>query len=101
MSSVLTERYLQFVEKVAGDGDLNRQLEAIEPGDSSAVLALAASKGYIFTVEELKEASREASRLYYTGDDELSEGELEMVSGGNKKHPPKKVIIVIIAILIG
>ena len=104
MNSVMTERYLEFVEKVARDRSLNSRLEAIQPGDSQALLTLAASKGYIFTAEELKEASLEAKRLFDKGNDELSEDELEMVSGGNKKPPAKGhplVVIAIIAILIG
>jgi predicted ribosomally synthesized peptide with nif11-like leader len=104
MNSVITERYLEFVGKVAGDRNLNSWLEAIQPGDSRALLTLAASKGYIFTAEELKEASLEARRLFDKGNDELSEAELEVVSGGNKKPPAKgghPVVIAIIAILIG
>lgn len=104
MNSIITERYLEFVEKVAGDRNMKNRLEVIQPGDSRALLALAASKGYIFTAEELKEASLEANRLLDKGNDELSESELEMVSGGNKKPPAKGshlVVIAIIAILIG
>ena len=91
----VTEKYLKFAEKVALNNDLRRQLSAIQPGDSTALLALANSQGYNFTVEELQEASRETSMVVTTENGELSDDQLDQVNGG------LLVVIAIIAILIG
>ncbi len=95
MVSVATNKYLKFVEKVVLDRNLARQLAEIKPGDRAAILALASSQGYDFTPEELEEATFEAKMALDRGEGELSDAELEGVSGG------LLVCIAIIAILIG
>jgi predicted ribosomally synthesized peptide with nif11-like leader len=78
-----TDRYLKFVEKVALNGDLESKLSAIEPGNSAPILDLAAANGFIFTSDELKQASQEAKFLAHQDEGELSENELELVAGGS------------------
>ena len=78
-----TDRYLKFVGKVALNGDLESKLSAIEPGNSAPILDLAAANGFIFTSDELKQASQEAKILAHQDEGELSENELELVAGGS------------------
>lgn len=94
MVTATTEKYLKFVEKIAFDNDLQRQLAAIKPGAGDEILALAASQGYDFTIEELTEASQQISKQVVKENEELSEEELELVNGG-------LVVIAIIAVQIG
>lgn len=94
MVTATTEKYLKFVEKIAFDNDLQRQLAAIKPGDGDEILALAASQGYDFTIEELTEATQQISNQVGKENEELSEEDLELVNGG-------LVVIAIIAVQIG
>src|SRR5690348_15939247 len=94
MVTATTEKYLKFVEKIAFDNDLQRQLAAIKPGDGDEILALAASQGYDFTIEELTEATQQISKQVGKENEELSAEELELVNGG-------LVVIAIIAVQIG
>ena len=94
MTTATMTKYMQFVEKLAANRDLARSLAGIKPGDSAAILSLAASQGYNFTPEELEEATLEARAIVSGSEGELSEEDLEQVSGG-------LVVIAIIAILIG
>ncbi len=94
MNTAAAAKFMQFVGKVAGDKRLVRQLADIKPGDSRAILAFAATQGFDFTLGELEEATREARMKMSTRDAELSDEDLEEVSGG-------LVVIAIIAVLIG
>ena len=59
-----------FLEKVKGDTSLQVKLKAA--ADSDAVLAIAKDAGFMFSVDDLKNAQAE-----------LSEEELEGVAGGD------------------
>jgi predicted ribosomally synthesized peptide with nif11-like leader len=78
-----TDRYLKFVEKVALNGDLESKLSAIQPGNNGPILELAAANGFIFTSDELKQASQQAKILAHQTEGELSDEELELVAGGS------------------
>ncbi len=83
MTTATIDRYMQFVEKVTTDAELERKLATIEPGNNGQILELAAASGFIFTPEELKEYSHEARILVHTNEDQLSEEDLELVAGGS------------------
>ena len=63
------EQLKAFLEKVKADTSLQEQLKAA--ADTDAVLAIAKDAGFIFSVDDLKNAQAE-----------LSEEELEGVAGG-------------------
>ncbi len=95
MTTAATGRFMEFVEKVSRDRNLTLQLSGIHPGDNAAIAAMAASQGYNFTIAELEEAARETRKTFKSEGEELSDEELEGISGG------LLVCIAIIAILIG
>ena len=63
-------QFQAFLEKVKGDTSLQVKLKAA--ADSDAVLAIAKDAGFMFSVDDLKNAQAE-----------LSEEELEGVAGGD------------------
>ena len=75
-----TERYIEFVNQVASNPELSRQLEAVS--DSAGMVELAAANGFIFTADELKSAAHTAKVMVEYSEGELSEEALELVAGG-------------------
>jgi predicted ribosomally synthesized peptide with nif11-like leader len=67
-----TEAVLGFRQKVNGDASLQEQIRTAESLD---VIAIAKASGFEFTQQELQSVVAE-------NNEELSEFELEMVSGG-------------------
>src|SRR5689334_4991786 len=92
--SAATVNFLEFAEKVSRNNDLQRQLTTIKPGDASAIQALAKSQGYNFSMEDFQAVVRETSIGPAGENEELSDDQLDQVSGG-------VVVIAQIAILIG
>ena len=88
-----TDKFYRFVMSAAQDKTLENRLRALKPGDTAGFKALAKSQGYEFSDGELLAAAQAANGLTQGEQKELSEAELEVVSGG-------LVVIAIIAILI-
>lgn len=65
------DQWTKFIESIAGDTDAKAIFSS---GDVSRIRALAQSKGYSFTEQDIEDARIKAG--------ELRESELEGVSGG-------------------
>ena len=77
-----TQKLIRFLAKVAQDKELDKKMKSIKPGDSAAIIALAAAYGYYFTDQEFIKAVRETFLLVTSQNKELSELELDEVGGG-------------------
>ena len=95
--STATDKFLGFAEKVTQSTALQQQLKAIKPGDSAAVVALANSQGYNFSIEDLQEAVRETSIQANGENDELLDDQLDRVSGGLVVNAQ---IVILLAMLV-
>ena len=71
------EQLKDFLEKVRGDASLQEKLKSAANVD--AVVAIAKEAGFVISSEELKNIAQS----------EVSEEELENVSGGVKIHPTR------------
>ena len=74
------EQLKAFLEKVKGDTSLQEQFKAA--ADSDAVLAIAKEAGFSISADDWKKAQSE-----------ISDAELEGVTGGSKTHGPFCVVL--------
>lgn len=91
----------EFLTAVSSDLSLQEELAMAmnAENDSEAVTALAQSKGYDFTADELSQeiASRQAAM---PDDSELTDDELEAVAGGGKGAAAGKLIKITVELSI-
>ncbi len=96
------ENVKQFLENAQSDNGLRMKLTAVDATVPSAaldaVMKLAAESGFTFTAEELSAAVHdEKTRLQQSG--ELSEKQLEAISGGYGGD--STILLILAVILIG
>ncbi len=69
-----TQNVMAFTKKLEGNDELQKQVKALTPGDSAAVVKLAAGLGFDFSIQELRDVIAKSG--------ELNDEQLNLVAGG-------------------